>query len=69
MTSEQRRIALEESSRRHWQSWKLIGNRTYLYQYRIANIKIRRLKGEYCIGYIRDKNGFGIMVLDARNLR
>ena len=44
-TEVERKIArYEEQSHRHWNSWKNYGSRVYLYHYKQANIKIRRLK-------------------------
>ena len=48
LTETEKKIAhYEKRARYHWHWWKEFGDRRYLYYYRQANIKIRKLKGEY----------------------
>jgi len=47
LTETEKKIAhYEERSHCHWMSWKQYGSRVYLYHYKQANIKIRKLKGQ-----------------------
>lgn len=47
LTETEKKIAhYEKRAQDHWDSWKTYGSRTYLYHYKQANIKIRKLKGE-----------------------
>lgn len=50
LTETEKKIAhYEKQSQRHWHSWKTYNSKVYLYHYKQANIKIRKLKKEQAL--------------------
>lgn len=50
LTEAEKKIAhYEERARNHWEWWKETGSKVYLYHYKQANIKARKLKQEQAL--------------------